>query len=92
MIKKITLVILLLTLNSTIFPIIIIDGAKNSNTNPTNFVFVAKNLEVPVGNTLTLDKPINLENNDILRVTAEPSPDSSSVDVEAFASILAMTE
>ena len=69
-----------------------IDGAKNTNTNPTNFVFVAKNLEVPVGNTLTLDKPINLENNDILRVTADPSPDSSSVDVEAFASILAMTE
>ena len=45
-----------------------------------------------MGNTLTLDKPINLENNDILRVTAEPSPDSTSVDVEAFASILAMTE
>ena len=74
------------------YAILYFTGSKNTNTNPTNFVFVAKNLEVPVGNTLTLDKPINLENNDILRVTAEPSPDSTSVDVEAFASILAMTE
>jgi hypothetical protein len=37
---------------------------------------------------LVLDKPINLEANDILRVYADPNPDSSSIDVEAFASVL----
>ena len=42
-------------------------------------------------NTLTLDKPVNLENNDIVRVIADPNPDSSSVDVEAYASILELT-
>jgi hypothetical protein len=43
---------------------------------------------VPASNTLVLDKPINLENNDILRIYADPNPDSSSVDVESYASIL----
>jgi hypothetical protein len=57
----------------------------------STFKFIGKNLEVPVNNTLTLDKPVNLENNDILRVYADPSPDSSSVDVEAVASILILT-
>jgi len=57
----------------------------------STFYHVGKNLEIPANNTLTLDKPINLENNDILRVVADPSPDSSSVQVEAVASILAIT-
>jgi len=35
-----------------------------------------------------MDKPINLEQNDIIRVVAEVSMDSSAPDVEAFASIL----
>ena len=43
---------------------------------------------MPANNTLVLDKPINLEPNDILRVYADPNPDSSSVDVETYASIL----
>jgi len=54
----------------------------------STFFHVGRSLEVDVNNTLVLDKPINLEANDILRVYADPNPDSSSVDVEAFASIL----
>ena len=36
-------------------------------------------------------EPVNLENNDIVRVVADANPDSSSVDVEAYASILELT-
>ena len=54
----------------------------------STFRHVGRSLEVPANNTLVLDKPINLENNDIIRVYADPNPDSSSVDVEAYASIL----
>ena len=44
-----------------------------------------------MANTLTMDKPINLEPNDKLRVIAQPNPDSSSTDMEAYASILEVT-
>ena len=54
----------------------------------STFRHIGKSLKIPVENTLVLDKPINLENNDILRIYADPNPDSSSVDVEAYASIL----
>ena len=54
----------------------------------STFRHVGKGLNVPANNTLVLDKPINLEPNDILRIYADPNPDSSSVDVEAYASIL----
>ena len=54
----------------------------------STFRHIGKSLKIPVENTLVLDKPINLEASDILRVYADPNPDSSSVDVEAFASIL----
>ena len=54
----------------------------------STFRHVGRSLEVPANNTLVLDKPINLEPSDILRVYADPNPDSSSVDVEAYASIL----
>ena len=54
----------------------------------STFFLVGRSLEVDVNNTLVLDKPINLEASDILRVYADPNPDSSSVDVEAFASVL----
>ena len=54
----------------------------------STFFHVGRSLNVASNNTLVLDKPINLEANDILRVYADPNPDSSSVDVEAFASIL----
>ena len=54
----------------------------------STFFHVGRRLEDDVNNTLVLDKPINLEPNDILRVYADPNPDSSSVDVETYASIL----
>ena len=57
----------------------------------STFYHIGKSLEVPPNNTLTLDKPVNLENNDIVRVVADANPDSSSVDVEAYASILELT-
>ena len=57
----------------------------------STFYHIGKSLEVPPNNTLTLDKPVNLENNDIVRIVADPNPDSSSVDVEAYASILELT-
>jgi len=63
-------------------------NVKVTTDGGSTFFHVGKSLEVDVNNTLVLDKPINLEANDILRVYADPNPDSSSVDVEAFASIL----
>jgi hypothetical protein len=54
----------------------------------TTFYHIGKSLEIDVSNTLVLDKPINLETNDIIRIVAESNEDSSSPEVEAFASIL----
>jgi hypothetical protein len=54
----------------------------------STFYHVGKSLRIPVENTLVLDKPINLENGDIIRIVAEVNADSSSPDVEAYASIL----
>ena len=54
----------------------------------STFRHVGRSLEVDVNNTLVLDKPISLENNDKIRIYADPNPDSSSVDVEAYVSIL----
>ena len=63
-------------------------NVKVTTDGGSTFYHIGRSLEVDVNNTLVLDKPINLEANDILRVYADPNPDSSSVDVEAFASIL----
>ena len=57
----------------------------------TTFRSIGKSLQVPASNTLTLDKPINLEHYDKLRVFADAYPDAASVDVEVVASILAIT-
>tara|TARA_B100000085_G_scaffold274404_1_gene290990 strand:- start:16 stop:363 length:348 start_codon:yes stop_codon:yes gene_type:complete len=57
----------------------------------STFTFVGKSLEVDVNNTLVLDKPINLEENDVLRVYADSNIDSSAIEAEAFASILEVT-
>jgi len=54
----------------------------------STFYHVGKSLRIPVENTLVLDKPINLEDGDILRIVAEVNADSSSPDIEAYASIL----
>ena len=63
-------------------------NVKVTTDGGSTFFHVGRSLDVPANNTLVLDKPINLEPNDILRVYADPNPDSSSVDVEAYASIL----
>ena len=63
-------------------------NVKVTTDGGSTFYHVGRSLDVPANNTLVLDKPINLESNDILRVYADPNPDSSSVDVEAYASIL----
>ena len=63
-------------------------NVKVTTDGGSTFFHVGRSLEVDVNNTLVLDKPINLEANDILRVYADPNPDSSSIDVEAFASVL----
>ena len=54
----------------------------------STFYHVGKSLRIPVENTLVLYKPINLENGDFIRIVAEVNADSSSPDVEAYASIL----
>ena len=54
----------------------------------TTFRHIGKSLQVPIENTLVLDKPINLEANDIIRIVAEINEDSTSPDVEVFASVL----
>ena len=54
----------------------------------TTFKYIGKSLLIDFENTLVLDKPINLEASDILRVVAELNSDSSVPDVECFASIL----
>ena len=55
------------------------------------FRHIGKSLSIEQENTLVMDKPINLEANDIIRIVAAVNPDSSSPDVEAFASILEIT-
>lgn len=57
----------------------------------TTFYHIGKSMAIPVENTLVMDKPINLEANDILRLVAGVNDDSSSPTVEAFASILEIT-
>ena len=54
----------------------------------TTFRHIGKSLSIPVENTLVLDKPINLEANDVIRIVGEVNVDSSLPDVEVFASIL----
>ena len=57
----------------------------------TTFRHIGKSLEIDVNNTLVLDKPINLEANDIIRVIASLNEDSTAPDVEAVCSILEIT-
>ena len=57
----------------------------------TTFYHIGKSLEIEVSNTLIMDKPINLEANDKIRVIAAANLDSTAPDVEAFASILEVT-
>lgn len=63
-------------------------NVKVTTDGGSTFKFVGKSLEVDVNNTLVLDKPINLEESDIVRVYADSNIDSSAIEAEAFASIL----
>ena len=66
-------------------------NVKVTTDGGSTFYHVGRSLEVDVNNTLVLDKPINLEHYDKLRVFADAYPDAASVDVEVVASILAIT-
>ena len=57
----------------------------------STFYNIGTKLAIAPKNTLTLDKPINLEPGDILRLVATPLPDSSSTELTAVASILEVT-
>ena len=57
----------------------------------TTFHHVAKSVQIEPENTLILDKPLNLESNDILRVVGELNADSSQPDMEAYVAILEVT-
>ena len=57
----------------------------------TTFHHVAKSTQIEPENTLILDKPLNLESNDILRVVGELNSDSSQPEMEAVAAILEVT-
>jgi len=63
-------------------------NVKVTTDGGSTFYHIGRSMEVDVNNTLVLDKPINLETNDIIRIVAELNIDSSSPDVEAYASIL----
>ncbi len=63
-------------------------NVKVTTDGGSTFYHVANHIEIGTNNTLTMDKPINLEPGDILRLVAVPNPDSSATDLEAYASIL----
>jgi hypothetical protein len=48
--------------------------------------YIGKNLTIPAGSTIVLDKPVNLEATDILRALA-----ATSSTAEAFCSVLEIT-
>ena len=52
----------------------------------STFYYVGKTLPVPADSTLILDKPINLEASDVIRLTA-----NATGDLQAFASVLEIT-
>ena len=54
----------------------------------STFYYVLKSGQVNVNNTLVLDKPINLEANDIVKIWVDPLADSSAPNAEVFMSIL----
>ena len=63
-------------------------NVKVTTDGGSTFFHVGRSLDVDVNNTLILDKPINLEPSDILRVYADPLSDSSTPNAQAFLSVL----
>ena len=66
-------------------------NVKVTTDGGSTFYHVGRSLNVAANNTLVLDKPINLEPSDIIRVYADVLSDSSTPTAEAFASILEVT-
>ena len=66
-------------------------NVKVTTDGGSTFYHVGKGLSVPANNTLVLDKPINLEPADVIRIYADVLADSSTPTAEAFASILEVT-
>ena len=66
-------------------------NVKVTTDGGSTFYHVGKGLNVPANNTLVLDKPINLEPSDIIRIYADVLADSSTPTAEVFASILEVT-
>ena len=66
-------------------------NVKVTTDGGSTFYHVGKGLSVPANNTLVLDKPINLEPSDIIRIYVDVLADSSIPTAEAFASILEVT-
>ena len=62
-----------------------VDVIVTDNSQGTNF-HIMKTVDVPADSSLVIEKPINLEANDILKVKA-----SAAGDLQAFASVLEMT-
>ena len=62
-----------------------VDVIVTDNSQGTNF-HIMKTVDVPADSSLVIEKPINLEANDILKVKA-----SATGDLQAFASVLEMT-
>ena len=54
----------------------------------STYRYVAKKVAIPQSNTVTIDKPINLEPSDKLKVLTYLNEDSTMPEMEAFASIL----
>ena len=54
----------------------------------STFRHVGRSLNVPANNTLVLDKPINLESSDKIKIWVDPLADSSTPSAEVFMSIL----
>ena len=57
----------------------------------TTYHHVAKSTQIEPENTLILDKPLNLESNDILRIVGELNSDSYKQELEAVAAIVEVT-
>ena len=66
-------------------------NVKVTTDGGSTYYHVGQGLSVPANNTLVLDKPINLEPNDIIRVYCDVLADSSTPTAEVFASILEVT-
>ena len=57
----------------------------------STYRYIAKKVSIPQSNTVTIDKPINLEPSDKLKLVTYLNEDSTLPILEAFASILELS-